>query len=140
MRRLGQPDPPAATEAEIVAALKTAFGLAVPVWWGYAPAEEVETPPSLPLVAVLRSLATVRTDWGDMCEDPPEWATPADVTVRVNVWHPNYGEARALQRTVRATLRALDGWTETSEADARDNDLRAFLISSDWLAVAVPLD
>lgn len=136
------PDPVIATEAEIVAALKAAFAgpPAVPVWWGYAPAEELETPPSLPLVAVLRTLATVRTDWADMCEEPADAVTPADVTVSVRVWHPNYTDARALNRIVRATMRALAGWAEASESDARDNELRAFVIQSDWLAIAAPLD
>lgn len=137
LRRLA-PDPVAATEQEVVVALAAALAPA-PVWWGFAPAEDVERPPSLPLVVVVRASAIVRSDWGDMC--PPDGdAVPADVTLQVHVWHPDYGAARALQRTVRATMAGLVGWLEQNEFDLRDGDLRAWRITSDWLAVAIPLD
>lgn len=129
----------ATSEQDVTAALALALA-PVPVWWGYAPAEDVETPPTLPLVVVVRTSAIVRTDWADMCEEPTDTPTPADVTLQVRVWHPNYGAARALQVTVRATLRALSGWDEQSEFDARDGDLRAWVIASDWLAVATALE
>jgi hypothetical protein len=137
--QLGLPAPPAATEGDLVAALKAAL-TPTPVWWGYAPAEDLEMPPSLPLVVVVRTSAIVRTDWADMCEDPAGDATPADVSVQVRAWHPEYAAARAMQRTVRAALRGLVGWAEQSEFDTRDGDLRAWMIASDWLAVAIPLD
>jgi hypothetical protein len=98
LARLTDPMPLPATEQEVVAALAMAL-VPCPVWWGYAPAEDVETPPSLPLVVVVRSSAIVRTDWADMCEEPPADATPADLTLQIRAWHPNYGEARALQRS-----------------------------------------
>lgn len=129
----------AATEQEVIAALRLALAgpPTVPVWWGYAPAETVEAPPSLPLVVVMRSSALVRTDMIDMCEQPVELG---DVTLQVRAWHENYGEARALQQTIRATLRALPGWALQGEFDARDGDLRAWAISSDWLALATQLE
>ncbi|MFL6051582.1 MAG: hypothetical protein ACJ72W_01510 [Actinoallomurus sp.] len=139
LARLTDPMPLPATEQEVVVALAMAMA-PCPVWWGYAPAEDVETPPSLPLVVVVRSSAIVRTDWADMCEEPPADATPADLTLQIRAWHPNYGEARALQRSIRATLRSLTGWAEQGEFDVRDGDLRAWVISSDWLAVAAVLD
>jgi hypothetical protein len=138
-RRTASALDPASTEQDVVAALALALD-PVPVWWGYAPAEDLEHPPSLPLVVVVRTSAIVRADWADMCEEPDDAATPADVTLQVRVWHPEYSAARALQKTVRATLRTLDGWAEQSEFDARDGDLRAWAISSDWLAVATALE
>lgn len=129
--------PPATSEQEVVAALRAALS-PVAVWWGYAPAEDVETPPSLPIVTVVRASATVRSDWADMCETPD--AVPADVLLRVAVWHPEYAAARALQASVRATIAALDGWAEQVEFDLRDGELRAWSISSDWLAVATVLE
>jgi hypothetical protein len=133
------PPPPMATEQDVVVALTVALA-PVPVWWGYAPAEDVETPPSYPLVVVVRTSAIVRTDWGDMCEEPEGDPTPADLTLQVRAWHPNYADARALQKTIRATLRALSGWGELAEFDSRDSDLRAWVIASDWLSVAAPLE
>lgn len=131
--------PPATSEQDLVSMLALALA-PVPVWWGYAPAEEVEKPPSLPLVVVVRTSAVVRTDWADMCEEDDAAPIPADVTLQVRVWHPEYSAARALQASVRATLRALQGWAVQSEFDARDADLRAWAISSDWLAVATVLE
>lgn len=131
--------PTITTEQDVVAALAVALA-PMPVWWGYAPAEDVETPPGLPFAAVMRMSAVVRVDWADMCEEPADAVVPADVTLQVRVWHPEYSAARALQKTVRATLRALDGWAVQFEADTRDGDRRAWMISSDWLAVAAPLE
>jgi hypothetical protein len=124
-------------EPDVLAALAAALA-PVPVWWGYAPAEDVETPPTLPLVTLNRTAAIVRQDWADMCEEGE--ALPADVTLQVHVWHLEYGAARALQRTVRSTLHALVGWAALNEFDVRNGDLRAWSIQSDWQGTAIALD
>jgi hypothetical protein len=127
--------PPAATEQEVVAALAAALA-PIRVWWGYGPFETAELPPSLPLVVVVRTAATVRTDWADMCEDD---ALPADTTLQLRVWHTDYPGARTLNAQARDVMRGLVGWVEQLETDVRDGDFHAWVIASDWTAQAIPL-
>ena len=119
-------------EQAVVDALRDALA-PTPVWWGYVPQEMTELPPSLPVVVVARVSAVVHTEMADMCKDGEP--LPADVTLQVRVWHPEYAPARALQATVRATVYGIEGWQELSEFDVRDTDLRAWSIQSDWLAM-----
>lgn len=131
----------ATTEEGFVSALTSALAARVPpvpVWWGYAPQELAENPPSLPLVTVQRTSALLGPgggiDFTDFCtlDDPTAPAT-ASITLQVHVWAKDYQEARDLQAEVRAVCRALTDWQHLNEFDSRDGELRAWVISSDWL-------
>jgi hypothetical protein len=128
------------SEQEVIAALIDALD-PVPVWWGYAPQESADLPPSLPMVVVMRTSAIVRTDWDDMCDLPPGDPLAANITLQIRIWNAqDYAAARDLMADARAAVRELGGWNEQSEFDTRDGELRAWLIISDWLAEAAPLE
>src|SRR4051812_38704204 len=103
----------ATTETEFVAELTLALAARVPpvpVWWGYAPQELAENPPSLPLVTVQRTSALLGAgggiDFTDFCTlDDPEAPASASITLQVHVWARDYQPARDLQTEVRAVCR-----------------------------------
>lgn len=121
-------------ERTAVAALALALA-PTPVYWGWAPLEGAESPPSLALVTLQR-LQFVTASYEDMCEGEP---IVGDTTLVVHVWAGGYEEARALQDETRAAMLSVGGWTLQVEADAFEPAFRAWRIESQWFAGAIPV-
>ncbi|HXD04888.1 MAG TPA: hypothetical protein VN680_02485 [Burkholderiaceae bacterium] len=126
---------PAATERELVALL--AAGLApVPVRWGWMAGEGAETPPSLPLVTVQRTLASA-APWADMCVDQHPLA---DTSVQVHTWHQEYEAARLLNAQVRTIVLDAGGWALQAEVDDYEGNFRAWRIAGDYLSAGLAVE
>jgi hypothetical protein len=123
------------TERDLVEAVRTAVD-PVPTYWGWAPFETAEVPPTLPLVTVTRLLFTA-IDWLDMCEVDD---LVGDTTVVAHVWAAGYEQARALQADVRVAILSARGWSPQSEQDSYEPTFRAWRIESQWLAAGVAPD
>jgi len=124
----------AASPETIVAALDAA--LDAPVYWGWAPFQAVETPPSYPLVTVHRALFTAE-GFADMCVDDQ---FIGDTTLAVHTWSPVYEEARTLMTLVRPVMLEAGGWTLQTETDSYEPNARAWQVEAMWLAVGIAAD
>jgi hypothetical protein len=116
------------TETAIVQALKAALA-PVSVFWGWAPFESTEEPPTLPLATVARALFST-ANWLDMCDD----GSIGDTTLLVHVWSIGYEQGRAIQTIARECMLAQAGWVLQSETDIFEPAFRAWRIESQWMA------
>ena len=120
-------------ERALVAALRAALD-PTPVYWGFAPFEFAEQPPTLPLVVVQR-LNYSTAGYEDMCEDA---AYVGDTLLVVNAWALGYELGRDLATEVREAVGAAGGWRLQSEADLFEPNVRAWRIEGQWLSGGVP--
>jgi len=119
-------------ERDLVAALSAALQ-PTPVFWGFAPLETAETPPSLPLVVVQR-LNYSTAGYEDMCEGD----YLGDTLLVVDAWSLGYEDARVLAASARAAVSGAGGWRLQGESDFFEPNFRAWRIQGQWLAAGVP--
>lgn len=128
-------EPLAASERALVALLAAALD-PVPVYWGWAPFETANEPPTLPLVVVQRQSFT-SAEYEDMCPAP----YLGDKLVGVHAWALGYEGARALAQSARDAMTAnADGWRLQQEVDTFEPSFRAWCITGSWLTAGVPPD
>ena len=122
-------------ERELAQLLEASLAGVAAVRWGWKALESAETPPTLPLVTLQRTLAS-GAGYQDMCEaDPPL----VDTTLQVHVWVAQYEDARALNATVRALVRST-GWALQAELDDYEPAFRAWRISGEYLGAGMPVE
>jgi hypothetical protein len=122
-----------ATERELFQLLSTAPTLAgVEVRWGWKALESATQIPSLPLVTLQRSVASVA--YGDMCVDRNP---KVDTTLQVHVWVKEYEAARALNAQVRSVILNAGGWALQAELDDYEPSFAAWRISGEYLGAGM---
>jgi hypothetical protein len=125
-----------ATERELAQLLEAGLSGIAEVRWGWKALEYAETPPSLPLVTLQRSLASAAGYW-DMCVDTNPLA---DTSIQVHTWHPQYEAARALNAQVRAIVLGAGDWRLSAETDDYEPAFRAWRISGDYLSAGMAVE
>lgn len=129
-----------ATVSERDLAEQLAAGLAgvAAVRWGWKALESGETPPTLPLVTLQRSLASAGP-YVDMCDQDVD-GPMVDTTVQVHTWVAEYAAARSLNAQVRALVLGAGGWVLQAEVDEYDGLFRAWRISGEYLGAGMTVE
>jgi hypothetical protein len=125
-----------ATERDLATLLEAGLSGIAEVRWGWKALESAETPPSLPLVTIQRSVASAAAYW-DMCVDTNPLA---DTSLQVHTWHTQYEAARALNAQVRAIVLTAGGWRLSAEVDDYEPAFRAWRISGDYLGAGMVVE
>jgi hypothetical protein len=125
-----------ATERDLAALLEAGLSGIAEVRWGWKALESAETPPSLPLVTLQRSLASAAAYW-DMCIDTDPLV---DTSIQVHTWHPTYEGARALNAQARAIVLTAGGWRLSAETDDYEPAFRAWRISGEYMGAGMAVE
>lgn len=125
-----------ATERELAQLLEAGLAGVAAVRWGWKALEGAETPPTLPLVTLQRSVASAAA-YVDMC---PDTDPLVDTSLQVHVWVTQYEDARTLNATVRGLILQAGGWQLQAEVDDYEPAFRAWRISGEYMGAGMAIE